>query len=34
MPYNRYELKLYSDCLIVLYILLAGMVASDLSFKR
>ena len=34
MPYNRYELKRYSNFLIVLYTILAGMVASDVSFKR
>ena len=34
MSYNRYELKRYGDCRIVLYTLLAGMVATDLSFKR
>ena len=34
MPYKRYELKRYNDCLIVLYTILAEMVASDVSFKR
>ena len=34
MPYNRYELKRYSNCLIVHYTILAGMVDSDVSFKR
>ena len=34
MPHNRYELKRYTNCLIVLYTILAGMVDSDVSFKR
>ena len=34
MPYNRYELKRYNDFLNVLYTILAGMVASDVSFER
>ena len=34
MPYNRYELKCYSNFLIVLYAVLAGMVDNELSFKR
>ena len=33
MPYNRYELKHSSDCL-VLYKILAGIVDRDISFKR
>ena len=31
MLYNRYELKRYSNCLTVLYAILAGMVDSDVS---
>ena len=34
MPYNTYKLKRYSDCFIALYTILAGMVASGVSFKR
>ena len=32
MPYNRYKLKCYSSCLVAPYMVLAGMVDSDVTF--
>jgi len=34
MPWNGYNLKPYGDYLVVPYMVLAGMVDSDVSFKR
>ena len=34
MPYNRYKLKRYGSSLVALYMLLAGMVDSDVMFQR
>ena len=31
MPYNRYKLKFYGSCLVVAYMVLAGMVDSDVT---
>ena len=34
MPYNGYELKCYSNCLVVSYTILARVVGIDVSFKK
>ena len=31
MPYNGYKLKCYCSCLVVAYMVLAGMVNSDVT---
>ena len=31
MPYNRYKLKCYGSCLVAPYMVLAGMVDSDVT---
>ena len=32
MPYNRYKLKCHGSCLVAPYMVLAGMVDSDVTF--
>ena len=32
MSYTRYKLKCYGSCLLVLYMVLAGMIDSDVPF--
>ena len=32
MPYSRYKLKCYGSCLVVPYMVLAGMADSDVKF--
>ena len=34
MPYNRYKLKCYGSCLVAPYLILAGMVDTDVMFQR